>query len=45
MALFDVVEAWREKANLVEGQGVDCGHFIPEEEPEKLLELVLPFLG
>ena len=45
MALFDVVEAWREKANLVEGQGVDCGHFIPEEEPEKLVELVLPFLS
>lgn len=40
-----VAEIWAEYANDVRGEIVaDCGHFIQEEQPGKLLELLLPFL-
>jgi haloacetate dehalogenase len=28
------LEVWRRWANDVSGQGLDCGHFLPEEAPE-----------
>jgi haloacetate dehalogenase len=42
--LFDVVSAWREKADDVRGGTLPCGHFIPEEAPDELLAVLLPFL-
>ncbi|MEO8038833.1 MAG: alpha/beta hydrolase, partial [Betaproteobacteria bacterium] len=42
--LFDVLGAWREKATDVRGHAVPCGHFIPEEAPERLLADLEPFL-
>lgn len=39
-----VLKIWGEKAIEVQGQAVDSGHFIAEEVPEKMLELVLDFL-
>ncbi|MEL0130502.1 MAG: alpha/beta hydrolase [Betaproteobacteria bacterium] len=42
-SLFDVLETWRQKATDVIGKSLPCGHFIPEEVPELLLEEVVPF--
>ncbi len=41
---FDVLATWREKANDVCGRALDCGHFLPEEEPEGTLKELLAFL-
>lgn len=32
--LYDVMETWREKAVDVQGAGLPCGHFLPEEAPD-----------
>ena len=43
-ALFDVLQTWREKADHAEGQVIEkSGHFIPEETPEPLAELLIGF--
>lgn len=41
---FDPLAEWRKVAADVRGQAVDCGHYIPEEAPEQLLSIALPFL-
>ena len=41
---FDPLKEWREVATQVEGEALPCGHYIPEEAPEALLERALPFL-
>ncbi|KAL3468093.1 Alpha/Beta hydrolase protein [Aspergillus heterothallicus] len=38
------LDVWRQYAVDVEGKGLDCGHFIPEEDPEALAKELLPFL-
>lgn len=43
--LFDVLGTWKEKATDVRGHPVPCGHFIPEEAPERLLADLQGFLG
>jgi haloacetate dehalogenase len=43
-AMFDVLATWREKADDVQGQAFDCGHFIPEEAPDELLAALGDFL-
>ena len=43
--LFDVVATWKEKAEVVEGHALACGHFIPEEAPEALLADLRRFLA
>jgi haloacetate dehalogenase len=43
--LFDVLATWREKADVVAGHPLPCGHFIPEEAPEELLSDLRQFLG
>ncbi len=42
---FDVLAAWRERAEVVDGRPLDCGHYLPEEAPEPLLEALLPHLS
>lgn len=42
--LFDVLAAWKEKAERVEGHALPCGHFIPEEAPQELLADLAAFL-
>lgn len=32
-----LIDSWRKRAHSVEGRGLDCGHFIPEEAPDELL--------
>lgn len=41
---FDPLTEWRLFAEHVDGQALPCGHYIPEEAPERLLALALPFL-
>ena len=35
--LWDVLDTWRAKADVVSGAALDCGHFLPEEQPEAVL--------
>ncbi len=41
---FDVLEVWRERAELVTGRALPCGHYLPEEAPEETLTELLTFL-
>ena len=41
---YDVLGVWREKADSVSGQAIDCGHFLPEEKPDETLAALLDFL-
>jgi haloacetate dehalogenase len=41
---FDPLAEWRKWSNDVRGEALACGHYIPEEAPELLLERVLSFL-
>jgi len=41
---FDPLDAWRRAAADVRGHALPCGHYIPEEAPERLLDALLPFL-
>lgn len=43
-SLFDCLADWREVADNVAGRALDCGHFIPEEAPEKALHEIRRFL-
>jgi len=38
------LEIWREWADEVTGHAIDSGHFIPEENPDALLDALIPFL-
>ena len=40
----DPLALWRRWCPHIEGQSIDSGHFIPEENPSALLAAVLPFL-
>jgi haloacetate dehalogenase len=42
---FKPLEEWRKVALDVEGRSLPCGHYIPEEAPEVLLDETLPFLA
>ncbi|MEU4341515.1 alpha/beta hydrolase [Nocardia sp. NPDC023852] len=42
---YDVVEVWRRYADDVRGQGLDCGHFIPEEAPQQTVDALRDFLS
>jgi len=40
---FEPLEEWRRVAADVRGESVPCGHYIPEEAPDELLAIALPF--
>jgi haloacetate dehalogenase len=42
---YDVLDVWRDRALQVEGEGVECGHFLPEEAPEQVTTALLRFFG
>jgi haloacetate dehalogenase len=42
---YDVLEVWRAWADDVQGQALDCGHYLPEEVPGATLEALMPFLS
>lgn len=39
------LQIWKQYASNVDGKALKCGHFIPEEDPEGLVEVILPFLS
>jgi haloacetate dehalogenase len=41
---WDPIAIWRGWADDVEGRGVPCGHFLPEEAPAETLAVLEPFL-
>ena len=41
---YDVPAVWGEKADDVTGEAIDCGHFLPEEEPDETLAALSAFL-
>ncbi|MBQ5949268.1 alpha/beta fold hydrolase [Massilia sp. ST3] len=41
---FEPLKEWRRVADDVSGEALACGHYIPEEAPQALLEHALPFL-
>jgi haloacetate dehalogenase len=41
---FDVLETWRSHAENVRGVALDCGHFLPEEDPQGTVAELLRFL-
>lgn len=42
---YDVLEVWRAWADDVEGQAIDCGHYLPEEAPRPTLSHIRSFLS
>lgn len=43
--MYDVLETWRERAVDVDGWSVKCGHFIPEEAPNAIVDAFSKFFG
>ncbi len=43
--MYNVLETWRERAVDVNGWPVKCGHFIPEEAPDAIVETFSKFFG
>jgi haloacetate dehalogenase len=39
-----ILDTWRRWATDVRGEGLPCGHFIPEEAPDELMTRLVPFL-
>ncbi|MEN2976283.1 alpha/beta hydrolase [Tistrella bauzanensis] len=42
---FDPLAIWRQYATTVEGEAIDCGHFLPEEAPEAVAARMIGFFG
>jgi haloacetate dehalogenase len=42
---WNFVEIWREWADDVRGEALDCGHFLPEERPEEVARRFVEFFG
>jgi haloacetate dehalogenase len=40
---YDVLQTWRERAVDVQGHGIPCGHYLPEEAPDATLAALSAF--
>ena len=43
--LYDALSVWREWADDVAGEPIDCGHYLPEEAPDETLRALSGFLS
>lgn len=43
-AKYDMLKIWRERAEDVQGFALDCGHFLPEEAPQRTATELIRFL-
>lgn len=41
---FDPLGTWREWCDNLQGEALDCGHFLPEERPDEVLAALISFL-
>ena len=44
-ATYDILEIWRSRAEDVQGVALDCGHFLPEEDPQRTAAELIRFLS
>ncbi|WP_019153551.1 alpha/beta fold hydrolase [Robertmurraya massiliosenegalensis] len=45
LANLPVLDYWKEVATTISGKAIaNCGHYVPEEQPESVLKELLPFL-
>ena len=44
-AKYDMLKIWQERAEEVRGIALDCGHFLPEEAPERTAVELMRFLS
>ncbi len=42
---YDVIKSWQKRAINVQGQALNCGHFLPEESPEETYQLINTFFS
>lgn len=42
---FDCLDLWRVRADDVHGQSIDCGHYMPEEAPEAVVDRLSDFFA
>jgi haloacetate dehalogenase len=42
--MYDVLDTWRTQAHEVRGRSLDCGHFLPEEQPTEVSAALRDFL-
>jgi haloacetate dehalogenase len=42
---YDAISEWQRVALNVRGHALPCGHYIPEEAPQELLDAVIPFFS
>ena len=42
---YDVLKVWRDHADDVRGLGIDSGHFIPEEQPDRVYAALKEFFS
>ncbi|MBD3610718.1 MAG: alpha/beta hydrolase [Gammaproteobacteria bacterium] len=42
---YDALKIWRDYADRVEGKGIECGHFLPEEAPDLVTAELKRFFG
>ena len=42
---YDLLRVWRDHASDVRGHGIDCGHFIPEEQPDQVCAALKDFFS
>lgn len=43
-AKYDILQLWRSQAEDVQGFALECGHFLPEEDPERTAAALIEFL-
>ena len=44
-AEYDILEIWKSRVEDVQGTALDCGHFLPEEDPQRTAAELIRFLG
>ena len=42
---LEMLEVWSERATDVRGKALECGHFLPEEQPDEIVAELLGFLS